>query len=96
MTLVDLIGNDAMDGILRADNEFSINPDQRYDRNTFVKHAGALFDLKKYSGQLRKDTNNFDALYNLIGKILSKYVPGDNSVASAIITPLFFVYLLSI
>jgi hypothetical protein len=72
--LTDIINQDTGQAILRPD--FSINPNASYDRKSFVKHAGDLFDLQEYSGKLREKTNDFDSLYDLIN-VLIKYAPGD-------------------
>lgn len=74
MANTDLISRVQAQEILRPD--FSIRSNVSYDRKSFVRHAKHLFDLQKYSNQLRENTNNFDALYDLMN-ILRQYVPGD-------------------
>jgi len=72
--LEQMIGAGAIDDIVRP--EFAIDPVIVYNRDTFVKHAGSLFDLTEAYGELKKNSGNFDALYDLID-VLRDYVPGD-------------------
>ena len=87
MTLDELFSNETIKDMQAK--RFSIEPDSSYDRAKFVDRCGDLFDLEEYYTRLRKDTEDKDALDDIIG-LISKYFPGghDKEARSAIINEL--------
>jgi len=63
---------------------FGIEVNMPYSRDAFVKNSADLFDLEKAYGKLRKDSNDKDALEDLV-KVTSKYLVGGRSNASEIL-----------
>lgn len=79
MTLEELIGREETKKL--AGKPFGINPSMDYstedDRKEFVSRAGDLFDLEEYYGKLVKNSSDFSALKDLVGKV-GGYIEGDN------------------
>ena len=86
LTLEELIGKEQLDSI--SGKRFGIidvkmNRDgvtygniPNYERKEFVERAGDLFDVEEYYAKLKQNSNDMDALKDLI-KIAVDYVPGD-------------------
>ena len=71
MSLETLIGQEGIDDIKDTvdkveGKEFIINPDQGYDRNTFVDKANKLFDLQEHYSKLVKNVHDRQALEDVI------------------------------
>ncbi|MFA5258862.1 MAG: hypothetical protein WC979_06030 [Candidatus Pacearchaeota archaeon] len=78
MSLEGLIGKEEVKKL--TGKPFNIDPRGSYDRKTFVKSAGSLFDLNDDYRKLSENINNMDALKDVIKDVIPYAVgdPGEN------------------